>query len=202
MKAPFLTLPKNTSEKADVVIQALLILAIAAGLAITVVPWIYHTINLSMDSAEMKSVKTDMIKCSDKILETARTGSGNKCILGISRGELQVKTDGIYYSLLSGGEICSTHDWALVERQVWQKCSQEGSQYNYQLKWFYPKNDAVLLEGTVNKSSVSGYNIFTLENRGTLFVEFSTPESLKGNTIELTRYYASENTTVLSVNVY
>lgn len=189
-------------KKADVTIQAILILAIAAGLALTAVPWIYNSINFSIDAAEIKSVKSDMVKCSDKILETARTGSANKCVLSVNRGKLQVKTEGIYYSLLSGGEICSTHDWGLVERQVWQKCSQEGSQYNYQLKWFYPKNDVIILEGLISLKSVSTAKNFTLYNKGLLLVEFFSPEALTGKNIELTRYLTSENTTVLSVNIY
>lgn len=192
------------------ILQAVLIFSIATGLVIAIVPWAYQTIGNSMDSAEINNIKAELLKCSDKILETARTGSGNKCILSVERGELEVKRDGIYYTILSNGEVCSEHDWIIIEKgkQLWQMCKIDGK-YLYGLKWQYPQNDIILLEGDITVESISCKNLntceenkFSLYNKGVLLVEFYSPEKLTGKNIELTRYSVEANTTVLNVNIY
>ena len=187
----------------SVILQAVLILAVIVSVATASLPFAQKTIGTSIQSAEISNVRADFLKCSDKILDTARTGSGNKCILSATEGKLFVKTDGLYYSLTGNGEICAPQDWALVDlsKQVWQKCSPSGDKKTYELRWFYPKNDVILLEGTVSLTSVSGTRNFDLYQKGVLFVQFDSPKDLSGKTIELTRYYASENTTVLSVGM-
>lgn len=186
-----------------VVIQAVLILAVVVALATAGVPVAQNMIKTSMESAEITNVRSDFLKCSDKILDTARTGSGNKCTLSATEGKLSVKTDGIYYSLLGSAEICAPQDWAIVDvnKQVWQRCAPSSGNSLYELKWFYPKNDVILLDGTVSLISVSGTRDFSLYQKGVLLVAFDSPKDLSGKTIELTRYSAAENTTVLSVSV-
>lgn len=187
----------------SIILQAVLILAVVASVATASVPFAQKTIITSIESAEISNVRADFLKCSDKILDTARTGSGNKCILSAAEGKLFVKTDGLYYSLASSGEICSPQEWAIIDlnKQIWQKCSPSGDKKIYELKWFYPKNDVILLEGVVKLTSVSGTRNFDLYQKGALFVEFDSPKDLSGKTIELTRFAASENTTVLSINI-
>ncbi len=186
-----------------VVVQAVLILAVVTALAAAGIPVAQKVVYGSMQSAEITNVRADFLKCSDKILDTARTGSGSKCTLSASIGKLSVKTDGIYYSLLGNPEICAQQDWALVDanKQVWQRCAASSGGSLYELKWFYPKNDVILLDGTVSLTSVSGTRDFSIYQKGTLLVEFDSPRELSGNTIELTRYSAAANTTVLSVGV-
>ncbi len=187
----------------SVVLQGILILAIVVAATTAGLPFAQKTLESSFESAEMSQVRSDFLKCSDKILETARTGSGNKCTLFANEGKLYVKPDGIYYSLTGKGDICSPQDWALVDisKQVWQKCTDSAGIKIYELRWFYPKNDVILLEGTVSLTSVSGTRNFDLYQKGALFVQFDSPKDLSGKTIELTRYQTSENTTVLSVNI-
>ncbi len=188
----------------SVILQAVLILAVMSSAATVGVPYAQKTLKLSFDSAEISNVRADMLKCSDKILDTARTGSGNRCILSVNEGKLSVRSDGIYYSLEGNNGICSVHDWALVDvnKQVLQKCSLVPSGQNlYQLKWTYPKNDVILLEGTISLKSVSGTRVFDISQRGVLLVEFDSPKELPGKTIEFTRYSASGDTAVLSINV-
>lgn len=187
----------------SVILQAVLILAVIISVATASLPFAQKTIGTSIQSAEISNVRADLMKCSDKILDTARTGSGNKCILSATEGKLFVKIDGLYYSLTGNSEICAPQDWALIDlnKQVWQKCSSSGDKKIYELRWFYPKNDVILLEGTVSLTSVSGTRNFDLYQKGVLFVQFDSPKDLSGKTIELTRYAASENTTVLSINI-
>lgn len=185
------------------IVQAVLVLAVMIAIVVGGVTFVQKTFKVSIQTAEISNARADFLKCSDKILDTARTGSGNKCILSVTEGKLSVKTDGLYYSLTGEGEICAVQDWALVEtnRQVWQKCAASGDEKIYELKWFYPKNDVILLEGSVNLTSVSGTRNFDLYQKGALFVEFDSPKELTGKVIELTRYSATENTTVLSINI-
>lgn len=187
----------------SVILQAVLILAVIVSVATASLPFAQKTIKTSVESAEISNMRSDFMKCGDKILDTARTGSGNKCILSAAEGKIFVKTDGLYYSLIGNSEICAPQEWALIDlnKQVWQKCSPSGDKKIYELRWFYPKNDIILLEGTVNLTSVSGTRRFDLYQKGVLFVQFDSPKDLSGKTIELTRYAASENTTVLSINI-
>ncbi len=190
-------------KAASIILQAVLVLAIIIAAASAGIPFAQKTLGSSVESSEMSYIRADFLKCSDKILDTARTGSGNKCILSASEGKISVRTDGLYYSLLSNNEICALQDWALIDvsKEVWQRCTASGNKKLYELKWFYPKNDVVLLEGTVTLTSVSGTQNLNLYQKGALFIEFSSPKDLSGKVIELTRYSASENTTVLSVNI-
>jgi len=190
-------------KAASIILQAVLVLAIIIAAASAGIPFAQKTLGSSVESSEISYIRADFLKCSDKILDTARTGSGNKCILSASEGKISVRTDGLYYSLLSNNEICALQDWALIDvsKEVWQRCTASGNKKLYELKWFYPKNDVVLLEGTVTLTSVSGTQNLNLYQKGVLFIEFDSPKDLSGKVIELTRYSASENTTVLSINI-
>ncbi len=185
----------------SMLLQAAMIAVISIGVILSVVPWTYKSIHSSLELSEIESVKADMLKCNDKILETARTGSINKCFISISKGQLEVKKDGIYYTVSSNNVICSEHDWSLVERdkQVWQRCI---SGVVYQLRWLYPKNDVILMEGNIKITSVSGTKNYDLMPKGVLFVNFYSPEKLVGKNIEIERERVSEDTTTLKINVY
>ncbi|MFZ3077968.1 MAG: hypothetical protein WA139_05920 [Candidatus Aenigmatarchaeota archaeon] len=187
----------------SVILQAVLTLAVIVSVATASLPFAQKTIGISIQSAEMSNVRADFLKCSDKILDTARTGSGNKCILSVTEGRIFVRTDGLYYSLTGNDGVCASQEWSLIElnKQVWQRCSSSADKKIYELRWFYPKNDVILLEGTVSLISVSGTRNFDLYQKGSLFVEFDSPKDLSGKIIELTRFAASENTTVLSINI-
>jgi hypothetical protein len=185
-------------------IEAILITAVVVGIATIGIPWALNTFQITVEISEAKTVKSDFIKCSEKILETVRTGSSNKCILSVSKGVLFVRRDGIYYRLVGSGEICDPHEWALVDipSKIWQRCEKSGENYIYELRWFYPQEDVVVLEGWVKVETPTGLKEYELSKKGYLNVEFESPEGLKGKTIELTRYLVKENTTVLSVRIY
>ncbi len=183
----------------SVLLQAVAIAAIVTAIVAFILPWTYSSVGSSLEVSELQRVKADMLKCSDKILETARTGSTSRCFISVSKGELSVKKDGIYYTLSSNNKICDTHEWMLVEKQVWQRCIAEKT---YQLRWFYPKSDVILLEGSVKVSSVSGTRNYELYPKGMLFVNFESPKKLVGKNLEITRESISANTTVLKINVY
>lgn len=158
----------------EITFQAILILMVAAALVSIGIPITQKILKTSVESVEIANIKADFLKCSDKIIDTARTGSGNKCILSASEGKVSVKKDGLYYSLIGESELCAPQDWAIIDinKQVWQRCISSGDKKIYELKWFYPP-----------------------------FVEFDSPKDLPAKVIELTRYAVSQNTTVLSLNI-
>ncbi|NOZ81733.1 MAG: hypothetical protein GXO63_01120 [Candidatus Micrarchaeota archaeon] len=185
------------------VLQAVLIFSVVVSLAITAAPMAYDAIQGSMDAAEIEKIRNEFLKCSDKILETARIGSGNKCIFSVSRGMLEAKKDGIYYTITSKQKVCSEHAWKTVQGkpEIWESCSVNGG-YTYSLRFLYPKSDAVLFSGNIVVETPYGSDTYTISQKGTLTVEFIPKEGLSGRTVELIRYRTEENKTVVKINVY
>lgn len=146
----------SSSLAAITIIEAVLILAIAAGFTSLAGVWTYSSVQASMVSAEMNSMKQAFAACNDKILETARTGSSNRCVFPVDKGKLSAAADGLYYSLLGGKEICSPHGWFQIDekRHIWQKCDAADSKRIYQLRWSWPKE--VNIEGRAVYGNFSG----------------------------------------------
>ncbi len=168
------------------------------------IPWVYEQMQISLDKSEIVTIKNEFMKCSEKILETIRTGSSNRCVFSVSRGDLYVKEDGIYYKLASKGRICDEHEFALIDfsSKVWQKCKKSNGLWVYELKWFYPKNDTVIVDGTVVVELPSGAKSFELVNKGAVNVGFESSKGIKGKTIELTRKVVEEDRAILRVKIY
>ena len=123
------------------VLQAVLILLISVSLISLSLPWVVDYIGESMDLIEVSNIEAQFEACSERILETARTGTGNKCFFNINRGELTGKPEGLSYNIVSTALICDSH--ALTEinerKHIWQKCSVSGKYRTYEMLWMFPK---------------------------------------------------------------
>ncbi len=179
-----------------------LIFTVAAIGAFIAFPWAYQQLEFSLDKAEMGVVKNDFIDCSKRIMEVARVGSSEKCTFSVNRGDLFVRRDGIYYRILSKSKICDEHEWGLVEgsTKIWQKCEQGGKLY--WLRWFYPKNDTIVMEGKVTVKLPTGEKNFSFGIKGYLNVEFESPEGIKGKVLEITRKLLEKDKAILSIKIY
>ena len=123
------------------VIQAILLLIVAASLVTAAVPWAIQNFDLSVDITEIKTIKSQFDTCSDRIIETARTGSTNKCIFNIKNGQITGRTQGVYYSLASNGHICDSSPLVEMDSKnhIWQECNVSGSTYVFGMLWMFPK---------------------------------------------------------------
>ena len=181
-----------------------LVFAVATIGAFVAFPWAYKQYEISLDTAEISVIKNDFIDCSKRILEVARIGSSQKCVFSVERGDLFVRREGIYYRLISKGNVCDEHEWALIDEryQLWQRCVKNESLKIYELRWFYPKNDTIVLEGSVTVTLPSGTKEFGLSAKGYLNVEFESPEGIKGKTLEIARKLLEKDKAILSVRIY
>jgi len=129
------------------ILQAVLIFAIAVSLVAISIPWIYGAIHKSLDASEMDTVRDQMGVCNERLVETARTGTSNKCIFSANRGRVTAEWDGIYYDLITTASICDEHDWAEVdkERHLESTCDETFDIKHYILRWRWPSE--VRMEG-------------------------------------------------------
>ena len=74
--------------------------------------------------------------------------------------------------------------------------------WTYELKWFYPKNDSVIVNGDVIVEFPSGSKTFELINKGVASISFETPIELKGKMIEVVRRRVEKDKVILSVKIY
>ncbi len=159
------------------VFQWLLIFVIilaATGLSL---PFISSSLGRSLDLSETNTITTQLGQCNDKIIDTARSGSSNRCFFSTDRGFMEAKTDGIYYKLTTSSNVCDTHDWTQIneDKHVWQKCTQGVKIWTYELRWAWYNNTAPLYE-------------------------FEAKQGLSGKTLEINRKSIEATKVVLSVN--
>ncbi len=181
----------------------LLIFAIAFIAVFMALPWAMKQMSSSVEHSEITIVKKDFLECAKRVIETARTGSTQKCVFAVNKGDLFVRVDGIYYRLVSTSKLCDPHPWRVLERTntVWSRCLLNGDVYVFELRWFYPKNDTVVLEGSVSVETPSGERNYTLIGKGSLNVIFESPEGIKGKTIEIRRKILTKDHAILSVKI-
>jgi len=181
----------------------MLIFAIAFIAVLTALPWAMKQMSSSVEHSEISIVKKNFIECAKRVIETARTGSTQKCVFAVNKGNLFVKREGIYYKLASTSKLCDPHPWRVLEHTntVWSRCLVNGSVYVFELRWFYPKNDTVVLEGDVSVQTPSGEKSYPLQTKGVLNVIFESPEGLKGKTIEIRRKLLTKDHAILTIKI-
>ncbi len=190
------------------IFQAVLIFAIAVSLAAVAAPWAYKSVQKSLDVSEMKTIKDQMQLCNDKLVETARTGTSNKCTFSANRGKITAKIDGIYYNLASTADICDTHDWYNVNKDTHleSKCLVTQELRDYNMRWRWPKD--VMMEGLgfTGEISKSGTPTDTITFEPevsfitiTVVVEFDYIEGQGGKEIEISRIALTEDKAKLNV---
>jgi len=194
------------------VIVAVLITVIAASASIAAYFWVMPRISLSFDMGETQTVQTALESCDTKILETARTGSGNKCIFPSSRGTITAQYDGIYYSLKSKGRMCDpTLDWISIvpAKHIEFSCNvtSEGTT-SYGLRWRYPQTLNITIENL--DGSLSRYNELLTVNVTpptelrtlNVFIYLIKEAGTAGKNIELNRRQLTSDNVTLGVRIY
>lgn len=187
----------------------LIFIALISLLAVST-PWLYQYIQTSMEIAESRTVKQQFDLCSDKLVETAQTGSSNNCFFDANRGTLTAYRDGIYYKIISKGEICTPHDWVEIntEKHIWQKCDVSGDIKIYQLKWSWPSELNITgysLHGNITRIDTKVADINFEEPAKfitiTVYVEFEYREGQEGKILQINRLSITQDKVMLNVNI-
>lgn len=192
--------------------MAVLLTTIATASAITAYFWAMPRISLSMDMSESVSVQSALASCDSKILETARTGSGNKCLIPAARGILTAENDGLYYSLSSVGQLCdSTNDWVVIDanRHIELLCSVGATNASiFNLRWRYPKSMNVSMSdmgGSMSRYSevvpidFSGGSDFRTVS---VFIYLIREAGITGQNIDINRRQLTADNVTLGVRIY
>jgi len=157
------------------VFGAIIIAFVAISLSIIAVVWIVPQIEKSMELSEIQIVRNQFEDCNNKIMETARTGSTNKCFFSINKGQLTANTSGINYKITSRAGICDQHPWVQIneEKHIWQKCDVSDNNRIFEMMW-----------------SFSSYIVFQLNG---------ISEKRLGNVVEISRVDVTEDTATLKL---
>ena len=170
------------------------------------------TINESMDTVEVSFIKSQFDTCNDRILETARTGTSNKCFFNINRGRLTGKTEGINYAIVSTTKVCDPHPLIQIDerRHIWQKCSEVDGRSVYEMMWMFP------VELEVSGSGVSGSKVegetsssgITIGNDGdivfrtlSVYVNFDFTPGETGNVVDMSRVSITDDDVTLKLKL-
>jgi len=198
-------------KAAPSVLQAVLILLIALSLAAMALPWATENIGTSMDLSEFKTIKSQFDECNERIVETARTGSTNKCIFNIKRGEVTGRQEGIYYRIISNAPICDASPLVEIDprNHVWQECNVSGKQRIYGLLWKFPSALNVSGESIEGNQMVGQTTIGDIEfedqpinfNTLTLYVNFQYQSGQTGSIVELSRVDVTQTNVTLKVKI-
>jgi hypothetical protein len=175
-------------------------------------PWLTEIIEESLDVGELSSIENQFKLCSEKILETARTGTTNKCLFSISRGKILAKVEGLEYTLLSTSKICTPHSLEIIDEQshIYQECIDAGLTRIYKMLWMFPSEITIEAEG-LQGSEIKGdtpvgnidFGAGPIEFRTiTLLVEFDYNVNQTGTAVELTRKSMSAEKVVIGVKIY
>jgi hypothetical protein len=192
------------------IFQMVLIFAIGVSLAAIATPWAYSSLQKTMDISEMGVIRDQMALCNDKLIETARTGTSNRCSFSANRGKVSALTDGIYYNILSKAPICDDHSWAEVdaERHLESMCDASETARTYVMRWRWPSDVKIMgdgFTGKVLKRETVQYNIEFEPNVTfktiTVIVEFDYTPGETGKIVEISRKSLTKDTATLAVKI-
>jgi hypothetical protein len=190
------------------ILQAVLLVILLVSITSLSIPWSMKIVEESMDVSEVGSIKPQFDSCSEKILETARTGTTNKCYFNIGRGQLTGKTEGLSYRIVSTADICDQHSLTEIDERyhIWQSCSVSGENRAYEMLWKFPS----LLK--VNGTGVEGDTMQGVNQIGNITfdnpVQFSTlslyagfiyTPGESGTVVEISRVEISQTNVTLKI---
>ena len=194
------------------VLQSVMILLITVSLVSLTLPWAIETIGESMDMVEVGNIKTQFDACSDRILETARTGTTNKCFFNINRGEIIGRIEGISYNIVSAAMLCDPHPFTEIDerKHIFQECSTTGKYRNFVMTWTFPVELEVSgsgLSGTKSMGdspagSISFGSGDILFRTVSVYIAFEYTPGESGNIVELSRTAVTGDNVTLSVRMY
>jgi hypothetical protein len=190
------------------ILQSLLIMIVVLSMLSMAMPWSIKTIGESMDLTEVKTIKPQFDKCSEGIIETARTGSTNKCFFNINRGKLTGDIRGLDYKLISSANICDPHELIKIDekRFIWQSCSISGGNRIFEMLWMFPKElnvTGVGVEGNKMKGESSLGSIDFDEKIEfktlSLNINFQYQPGESGKIVEMSRVNITEQNVTIRV---
>jgi hypothetical protein len=197
-------------KAAFTILQAMLIMLLILILAAMTLPWAMENIGTSMDLSEFKTIKSQFNDCNERIIETARTGSTNKCIFNIKRGELSGRKEGIYYKIISSAPLCDASTLVEIDPRshIWQECNVSGKQRVYGLLWKFPSSLNVTGQGMqgnqmIGQTNIGNINFSSPVNFDTLslYVNFQYQPGQSGTIVELSRVDVTQTNVTLKVKI-
>ena len=193
------------------VLEAVLITVISVSLVALSFPWVMKAIGESMDTIEVSFIKSQFDTCSDRILETARTGTSNRCFFNINRGKLAGKTEGLSYTIVSSASICDPHPLTEIDdrKHIWQECREVDGQKVYEMLWMFPKELEVSgtgIQGSkmAGQSSSGSIGFDDPINFRTLsvYVGFEYKPDETGNVVDMSRVAITDEDVTLSIRLH
>jgi hypothetical protein len=197
-------------KAAFTVIQAVLILLVAVAMVTVTLPWAIDTVHTSVDMNEIMTIKSQFDVCSDRILETARTGTSNKCIFDIKNGKITGRREGVYYNLISNAPICDKSPMVEIDPRthVWQECNISGSQRVFGMLWMFPKElnvsgngvEGNKMTGSTSSGSI-GFGNNIIFKTLSLGVDFKYNPGESGKIVEMSRINITNKNVTLSISI-
>jgi len=190
------------------ILHLILLVVVILSILIMAMPWTMKTLGESMDITEIKSIAPQFKACSEKIIETARTGTTNKCVFSVSRGEIKGRKEGIDYRIVSTAEVCDQQDLTLIDDRshIYQACNVSAKERFYEMFWMFPsqlKVNGTDVEGMQLKGQTPIGNIIFEDpiqfKTLTLFVEFEYIPGESGKIVEISRINITEDKLYLRI---
>lgn len=195
------------------IIESILIVVVSVSLVGLLFPTVMRIVGEAMDSVEVGMIKSQFDSCSERILETARTGSTNKCFFNINRGDLTGMSDGISYKIVTTASICDKHFMTLIDekRHIWQSCDVIGNERVFEMKWMFPQ-ELEITGSQVQGSKMSGESpsgSITIGEDGeidfrtlSVYVAFEYTPGESGNVVEMGRLAVTDEDVTLRIRLY
>lgn len=195
------------------VLQAVLIFGLVAMLAGIALPWASKSIERSMMISEIEQVKAEFELCNSKLIDTARTGTSNRCYFSAAKGSVSAQKEGLYYKIIGPSDICNRHKWFILneEKHIWQRCSAAPGSRILELSWYYPTSLKIYgndLTGNiiVDEDETSTREIVFADSTAvfrtlTVLVEFNFKEGQQGKSVIINRVGITEDKTILNVEI-
>jgi hypothetical protein len=190
------------------IVLVMIIAVISVSLVAIASPWAIKTINESMDAVEVSFIKSQFETCNDRILETARTGTANKCFFNINRGELAGRPESLNYTIVSTARICDPSPLTEVDekKHIWQLCYDSGGQSVYEMMWMFPKELEISgsgvqgskQQGESSSSSIDFDQTIQFETLS-VYVNFDYEPGETGNVIDMVRTNVTEDDVTIRI---
>ena len=192
------------------ILQVILIVAIATALVALAFPWATKTINESMDTIEVSFIKSQFETCNEHILETARTGTANKCFFNINRGVIAGRPESLNYTIVSTTSVCDPSPLTEIDEKshIWQECWEVDGLRVYEMMWMFPKELQISgsgVQGSKTKGSSPSTDIDfepTVQFRTlSVYVNFDYTPGETGNVIEMSRVNITGDDVTLKIKL-
>ena len=193
------------------ILQVILIAAVSVALIGIASPSIMGSIDESMDMIEVNYIKSQFDACSDRILETARTGVENRCFFNIDRGEMRGTSTSLSYVLVGTANICDPHDSIQIDekRHIWQKCTATTEGRVFEMLWTYPEEIEIagsniggsIMWGDTKQGDIDfdpDVNFITVS----VYVKFEYKPGETGNIVDMERVSFTEDDVTLKLTLH